>query len=228
VAELGRSGPLIRIGVPPDFLGGNLPHQLVSIRKHWPDLHFSIHNGGLESQLDELRRGQRDLVIGLSAAEPIGETRHHWTEQMVWLRGRSKRLDPAAPVPLVSFGAQCIYHRTAVEALNRAGRDCELMLTAPTIASVVAAVSVGLGVTALLRSRVWSTDLVIWEDAPLPKLPQLFWGVYLREGGDRTALEHLADSIALELRTRTEDAARPPSGRNPKSTVVFARRAASA
>ncbi len=79
---------------------------------------------------------------------------------------------------------------------------------------------------ALPRSRVWPSDLTVWDDAPLPKLPDLVWGVYLRDGGERGLLEDLADSIAGELRARTVAAVKGPSAQSQKSTVVFARPAA--
>jgi len=40
---------------------------------------------------------------------------------------------------------------------------------------------------------------------PLPELPQLYCGIYLREGGDnRAALEELADAIAAVLRPQLQ------------------------
>ena len=41
--------------------------------------------------------------------------------------------------------------------------------------------------------------MIIWEDAPLPKLPDLYCGVYIRENGERAAYEQLADDIAAAL-----------------------------
>ena len=38
--------------------------------------------------------------------------------------------------------------------------------------------------------------MLIWEDAPLPKLPDLYSGIYVREGGARAIYEQLADDIA--------------------------------
>jgi DNA-binding transcriptional LysR family regulator len=104
----------------------------------------------------------------------------------------------AGPVPLVSFGEDCSCRATAVEALNRTGRECDFVFTSRSIASLEAAVLAGLGVMVLPKSRVPQTSLTIWEDAPLPELPQLYCGIYLREGGDnRAALEELADALGL-------------------------------
>jgi len=49
------------------------------------------------------------------------------------------------------------------------------------------------------------TSLTVWEDAPLPELPQLYCGIYLREGSNnRAALEELADAIAAVLRPQLQ------------------------
>lgn len=225
VAEPSPSTQTIRVGVPTDFLGCNLPRLLAGLRKQWPGLRFSVQHGGIEPQLNELRQGQLDIAVGLSLMEPAADARHHWSEQMVWVRSRSTRLSPTAPVPLVSFREDCVYYRSAVNALNRSGRDSELAFMGPTIVSLTSAISAGLGIMALPRSRV-SPDLVMWEDAPLPKLSDLVWGVYLREGGERGPLEALTDSIAADLRARSAAAAKTASGRNQKSTVVFTQTAA--
>ena len=54
------------------------------------------------------------------------------------------------------------------------------------------------------RGRARKTDLQIWDDAPLPKLPELYCGIFLREGGNRTALEELADYLASDLRAEPQ------------------------
>jgi DNA-binding transcriptional LysR family regulator len=206
VAEPTPGAETIRIGLPEDFLGGSLSRPMAEYRKQQPSLRFSVRNGGLEPLLGELRQGQLDIVVGLSSTESILDARHHWSEQTVWLRGRSTRLSASAPVPLVSFSDDCIYHRTAVGALGRSGRNSELIFTGPSIASLTAAVAAGLGIMALPRSRARSTDLKIWDDAPLPKLPDLAWEVYLREGAKRGPAEHLVDLVAAALRTSTTEA----------------------
>lgn len=203
VADPGAEARFIRIGMPPDFLGQNLPHLLASFRKRWPDLRFAIRPGRLEAHLDDLRHGRLDIAIGLSVREPSAGATHRWVDQLVWVRGDATRLDPAAPVPLVTLSEDCIYYRTAVDVLERAGRNSELVFTGPTVVSLAAAINAGMGIMALPRSRVGIPNLTIWEDAPLPTLPNLVWGVYLREGGARDRLQDLADMIAAGWRART-------------------------
>ena len=70
--------------------------------------------------------------------------------------------------------------------------------------SLEAAVTAGIGVMVLPRSRVGQTGLTIWEDAPLPELPQLYCGIFVREGNTWEPLEELADEIAAVLRPKLE------------------------
>ena len=53
-----------------------------------------------------------------------------------------------------------------------------------------------------------NADLAVCDDASLPPLPSAHCGVYLRELGDREALEQLADAVAAALRPAQES---PPA-----------------
>ena len=46
-----------------------------------------------------------------------------------------------------------------------------------------------------LGPRAENADLVVWDDAPLPKLPELYSEIFVREGGARAIYEQLADDI---------------------------------
>ena len=49
------------------------------------------------------------------------------------------------------------------------------------------------------RARAIKNELKAWDDAPLPKLPELYCGIFVREGGNRQAVDELADHLS-ELR----------------------------
>jgi len=174
---------------------------LVQFRKRWPDIRFKVNATSFENMLRGLRQGDFDLDVAIANSKPSIEAHHLWIDDAVWVRGDATKLDPSAPVPLVSFGEDCSCRYTAVNALHRVGRESDFVFTSRSIASLEAAVLAGLGVMVLPRSRVPQTALTIWEDAPLPELPQLYCGIYLRQGGNhRAPLEELADDIARVLR----------------------------
>ncbi len=205
LAAPGVSGQTMRIGLAEDFITNAVAWTLARFRTAWPQIRYRVRSAGSDALLRDLRGGELDLVIGFSTTAP-GDARHVWREELAWLRGPSLRIDPAEPVPLVSQGDECAYHRAAVGVLNHAGRDAELVFTGSGLASVAAAVSVGLGVTVRAPRRLTTPQLIVWNDAPLPLLPQAYGGVYLHDHGDRGVIEQLADALAAALRPVSETA----------------------
>jgi DNA-binding transcriptional LysR family regulator len=195
----------IRIGTPSDFVASALPGTLAHMRARWPDVRFIVRTDFFDHLLRELRSGDLDILIGLSMSPPK-DARHFWAQDVVWVRGPTTALDPNRPVPLVSYGESSAYHRLAANALKAAGQDWETVFTAPSIASLDRAVSAGLGVMAVTRRRAKDLGMAIWEDAPLPKLPDAYSGIYVREGGARAVYEQLADEFALVLRAPSASA----------------------
>jgi DNA-binding transcriptional LysR family regulator len=200
----------LRIGIPGDFVASYLPWTLAEFKTRWPEVRFSVRSGRSAALRHELRQGELDLVIGVTGSV-MPDARHQWPEAMVWVRGPRIPCNQDDRIPLVSFGEDCEFHRIAVEALQKVARVHETVYVSSSTMSLATAVSAGLGIMALPRSRTGIRGLMVWEDGPLPKLPDLFCGIYLRDNGDRMALEQLADAMA--------DALQPQSNRNLASRV---------
>jgi DNA-binding transcriptional LysR family regulator len=116
-------------------------------------------------------------------------------------------------VPLVSYGEGCIYHQLAVDTLKKAGLDWEPVFTGTSIMSLASAVVAGLGVMPIIRRRANEFGMVVWDDGPLPKLPDLHSGIYVREGGPQAAYEQLVDEIIEALNPPVAATARLVSAR---------------
>lgn len=209
IVDIGDAGPrpelVIRLGTPSDYIASLLPAVLARFRQRWPDVRFIVRTDFFDPLVRELRNGEIDIFVGLSMVLPP-DARHSWAEEIVWVRNSGLDVDLDRPVPLVSHGEASVYHRVAVTALKSAGLEWEDVFTGPSMTSLSGAVAAGLGVMALSRRRAADFSLNIWEDAPLPKLHDLYSGVYVREGGTRTAYEQLADEIGAAI-----NAARPGS-----------------
>jgi DNA-binding transcriptional LysR family regulator len=115
--------------------------------------------------------------------------------EAVWVASPATRIDPKGPVPLVCYGEDCASQRVAVAALRQAGRTCEFVYTSRSLVSLAAAVQAGFGVMAMPRGRASKKGLVVWEGPPLPKLPELYCGIYVREGGTSAEINDLADYL---------------------------------
>lgn len=202
IVHIGGVGPrpelVIRVGTPSDFIASWLPSTLAHFRERCPDVRFIVRTGYIDALARDLRSGSLDIMIGLTASRPH-DARHFWAHETVWVRGLATELDLNRPVPLVSYGESCLYHRIAVHALKKAGLDWEDVFTGPSMISLSSAIVAGLGVMPIIRRRAGDYGMVVWEDPPLPKLPDLYGGIYVREGGARAAYEQLADEIAEAL-----------------------------
>ena len=198
IVHLGDNGLrpelVIRVGTPNDYVASALPATLARFRERCPEVRFSVRTDYYDSLARQLRSGEIDLLVGLSIA-PEPDARHCLAREVVWVHGKTTSLEPDSPVPLVTYGTSCIYHRLATQTLKEAGLDWEDVFTGPSFTSLKAAVDAGLGVMAITRRRANQDGNLIWEDAPLPKLPDLYGSILVREGGATAIYEQLADEI---------------------------------
>jgi DNA-binding transcriptional LysR family regulator len=205
----------LRIGATCDFAAAGISLGLAFMRHRRPDLRFVVSTAPFEALLKDLREGELDLAVWVSAAGPALETQHCWSEEVVWLRAAATRLAAAGPVPLVSYGEDCVFTRNAVETLSRAGRDCELAYVGSSILGLAAAVVGGFGVMPMSRVRADFVGVSVWEDAPLPKLPDVHSGIYVRAGAEPEDREQVAAMLAAVLRPGPRAERDRPDGRQP-------------
>jgi DNA-binding transcriptional LysR family regulator len=221
-----RSDRVIRIGAPGDFVSTILSHTLGQFRGQWPGVRFNVRMGQYEPLLRDLRQGDVDIVVSLSATPPV-DARHSWEEEVVWVRGENMRVDLNKPIPVVSYGERSLNRALCATALKRAGLEWEEVFVGPSLLSLSGAVASGLGVMALARRRAmqfgmlgWNGDSLVWDDTPLPELDSVHCGVYVREGAGRDVIEQLADQIAKVLQPASETEAFAPLAQLAKNSAA--------
>jgi DNA-binding transcriptional LysR family regulator len=200
IAAVRSSTIPLRIGIPGDFGGAQLPGALAEFRRRFPPQAFHVRCDVSARLLRDLQQGDLDLAVTL-AQDSLLEAYDRWAERVVWVRGPATVYDSAGPVPLVGQDDECVLTKLSVEALDRAGRDWEMVFRGTSSVSVAAAVAAGLGVSVMVE-RLVPAELTIWRDPPLPPLPDIMCAVYLREGDDRERLEDLAQALAAVIRSR--------------------------
>jgi DNA-binding transcriptional LysR family regulator len=205
-------GPPLRIGIPPEFGGTLLPAALADFHRRAPHRGFHVRCDGSEQLLRGMRQDEIDLAIAFtqSSHAPV-EAHERWTEHVVWVRGPSAAYDPTRPVPLVTHDESSALSRLSIHALDQAGRDWEIVFKAASSVSVAAAVAAGLGIAATIE-RLTPADLTVWRDPPLPPLPDIECGIYLRQGRDHELLEQLARVITEVIR--------PPAAATPLDSAT--------
>lgn len=157
-----RPDLVIRVGTPSEYIASIMPDFLAQFRARWPDVRFNVRTDFYDPLVRELRSGDIDLMIGLSMTPPH-DARHSRAQEVVWVHSPATRIDRDRPVPLVSYGDLCVYHRLAVQALQSVGFDWEDVFTGPSIASLSGAVNAGLGVMAITRRRAAKVGMLVWE-----------------------------------------------------------------
>ena len=73
------SAKVIRIGATSDFAAADISLALGGFRAQRPDLRFVFISAQIDVLLRDLRQGDLDLAVWVSAAGPALETRHYWT-----------------------------------------------------------------------------------------------------------------------------------------------------
>ncbi|HEV2954616.1 MAG TPA: LysR family transcriptional regulator [Xanthobacteraceae bacterium] len=200
IAAIRSSTIPLRIGIPGDFGGAQLPAALAEFRRRSPQQAFHVRCDVSTRLLRGLEQGDLDLAVTF-AQHPLLEAFDRWAERVVWVRGPATVYDSTGPVPLVVQDDECVLTKLSVEALDRAGRDWEMVFRGASSASVAAAVAAGLGVSVMVE-RLVPAELIVWRDPPLPPLPEITCSIYLREGDDRELLEDLAQALAAAIRAR--------------------------
>jgi DNA-binding transcriptional LysR family regulator len=203
-------GESIRLGVPSYYAGRRVPATLIKFRQHRPGIKYRVTNGPVDEMLRNLEAGELDLALAIIQRQPNHLARHIWAEELVWVHSSATKLDPEAPVPIVSYGSESACHRAAIDTLDQAGLAYGCVLTSSDISILRAGVEAGFGVMPLPRKRAIRNQLMIWDNSPLPELPQVYVAILVRGGGgNRNAIEELADYLNDEI------PAEPVSGPSP-------------
>lgn len=198
IASPNSRSQLVRVGVPGDCMDAELAGMLAESRRRWPHLRFAVQGAGQRRLLQALRQDELDLALALVIEEPDDDARYLWEEELTWVRGRTTVLDADAPVPLVSYQEVCVCHRVGAAALDSVGRASELVFRASSAEALRSAVAAGLGVMVVPRRRI-PPNLETWDDGPLPPLPSVFCGIFVRENAGSEMLGQLADQMARVL-----------------------------
>jgi DNA-binding transcriptional LysR family regulator len=210
--------PILRVGIPGDFAGPVLPRALAQFQARASELRFRLRGDSSENLLRDLRQGELDLAIALTAAGPALDARHFWREEVVWVRGRDTGVESTGPPRVVTMREGGLMHRLTTTILNREARDYDIVFTAFASVGLIAAVSAGLGV-ALLPRREVTCEIVICDEPYLPRVSDVYCGLYLREGIDCEKLEELADTLASALAPSFGRAPAPAQGIDTASSI---------
>ena len=117
----------LRLGMSEYFVPQHLPRLLAGFRRAHPRVRLEVHIGLSSDLLAPLDAGSLDLVF---AKRDPGQ-RHGRViarNRCVWVAA-AELADPSEPLALLTMPAPCSYRAAAIAALDRIGRDWEIVFT---------------------------------------------------------------------------------------------------
>lgn len=162
-------GP-IRIGCPDDYAQSVLPDFLSLLLAALPNVSTRIECNCSTQLRMMLDNGELDLAILTRAPEKEeGYLLKH--DRGVWIHGGFPELLDAEALPLVIYEADCKFHSTAIDGLEKIARRYQLVCATSSATVIKSLVQRGLGVSAMASSSVSAELQVIDSRAQLPDLP---------------------------------------------------------
>ncbi|MBU1294971.1 MAG: LysR family transcriptional regulator [Gammaproteobacteria bacterium] len=181
--------PPLTIGCPDDYAESILPSIVALVRETLP--HQSIRvvcdcSTQLRLMLDQ---GKIDVAI-LTRAPDAEEGYLLKHDSGVWVKGDNSQADDQTgtqidssigfpidiekqtPLSLVLYEPDCKFHSTAIDGLEKQGREYRLMCSSSSATAIKSLLRKGLGISAMARSSV-SYGLTIIEGSNLPSLPSV-------------------------------------------------------
>ncbi|MFC3943574.1 LysR family transcriptional regulator [Pseudomonas gingeri NCPPB 3146 = LMG 5327] len=187
---------LLRLGISENLVLTQLPKLLSRFCALYPDIQLELTTGLSNDLLTAYEAGQLDVVIAkrkISATAQRG--RVIWREPLVWMAASDYEIEASRPVRLVMMRPPCAYRAIMVEALASVNREWVSACLASNLIGVQAAVSGGLGITALGTSFLQEGMKILEPSEKLPTLPSTEVAVV----GDEAGTQHLVQPLVSLL-----------------------------
>lgn len=189
----------VRVGSNEEVGAARMARILGRFQQMYPNatIEFVVNQSRLITPL--LQRGRIDLaVIQVTNEELRPDDIVLWTDELRWATHPDLPFDDGV-VPLITYGENGFYRPVSEPILERHGIRYRYTVSAPTTATVRAAVAAGLGV-AVISERLLADDVVEWarsaEFEPLPLASQIVRTV---PGEAPVIASALADAIVQEF-----------------------------
>lgn len=145
----------VRFGLPEGFASVLLSDVLVNFARTHPRVALNVECDLTVRLYERFKQGAFDLVlVKMSQPEDFPNGVEVWSEPLEWVTNEEFFLPNDRPVPLVLAPQPCVYRATALHALEKAGKCWRISFSSSSHASMVAAVSAGMGITVLPRQMI--------------------------------------------------------------------------
>ena len=188
----------IRFGLPEDFATFFLLDVLLDYRSIHPSVFLDVECNLTLNLYDKFKQGGFDLIlVKMDSLQDIPEGVEILNETLVWV-GNASLLSSDSEIPLVLAPKPCVYRLRATSTLSERQIPWKVTFVSSSFASIIAAVTAGVGLTVLPEIMVPKSCSII-TDKRLPKLPNTHISLIKKEG-DNPLLNSFESFVIHKLR----------------------------
>ncbi len=184
----------LRFGAADELALSELPAILRDFRQLYPriNLELTVTQSGI--LLRRLLANHLDLIF-INQEADADRGRLVRRDRLVWVGLDSTKIDPAQPVPLITYHAPSFSRSAAISALEQSGRTWRITCNTREINAVLAATRAGIGICVLAKSRVPGDLSVLSGRYDLPPLPDVEMALVSNPRSAREPVEALGKAI---------------------------------
>jgi DNA-binding transcriptional LysR family regulator len=137
----------LRLGITEDVSAPGMAQILSSFSTGFPNVTLSSRVAHTPELIRWLQAGEIDMALIEVFESDLLDTDHALGQQQIgWLQAEDLVLDPARPIPFVTYHRDCFYKAWAEQALAKSGLSLRVVFECPSIDGMVNAVRSGLGI----------------------------------------------------------------------------------
>lgn len=184
----------LRIGTSDTYATCFLQDILMSSSERCPELQIEVHCGYSEAIWSKYEKGELDIVLTQRSPHHINSEILH-VEPLLWMCSKTSDVYRKNPVPLALFSEGCADREVVLNALIQTGKDYTLGFHSTSHAGILAAVSSGNYVSAILASTSNHNFKVLTDADDFPPLGNLEISMAYNDHTDSASTQMFADVI---------------------------------
>lgn len=159
----------IHLGLPDDYADRLLPRVLAAFARSHPGIEVNVACEPSSCITEFVRAGRIDLgIVTHGDCSSLGEMFRR--EPLHWVTSEQHSVHESDPIPLAIGPQECSWRRSAISALDRAGRSYRIAYVSGSAAALSGAVLAGLAVSILPESAVRNDMRILRPEDGFPAL----------------------------------------------------------
>ncbi|MBC3766396.1 LysR family transcriptional regulator [Neptunicella marina] len=188
----------LHLGIPSEFATTLLPGIVGEFSKIYPDVALEVTSALSKSLLNDKQLPDFDLIMALVDPDKPTEGEIILEDDLVWVGNRFQPV-PSEMLSLVLAPHGCVYRSRVIDRLKQQTHQWRISYTNADLTGLTAAITQGLGITALSRASV-PQELSVIRSPYLPDLGKIKICLFNHSRHHPQATERLAEFIKSRLR----------------------------